>query len=168
MNSSRRKFFGAFAALAGAALVAPGALASVANTDSATGLVPARANAQGEPGRISIEIDKRAQRMTVVVDGEKRATYRVSTGKEGFETPRGTFRVLVMKEMHYSRKYDNAPMPFSIFFTNNGHAIHATSAVGRLGRPASHGCVRLSPKDARALYDLVERAGARNVTIRIV
>lgn len=168
MLTSRRKFFGAFAALAGAALVAPSALASVANTDADAGIVPARSNAQDEPGRISIQIDKRAQRMTVVVDGEKRATYRVSTGKEGFETPRGTFRVLVMKEMHYSRKYDNAPMPFSIFFTNNGHAIHGTTAVGRLGRPASHGCVRLSPKDARALYELAERAGARNVTIRVV
>ena len=167
MLTSRRKFFGAFAALAGAALVAPSALASVANAGG-TDFVPLRANAQGEASRIAIEIDKRTQRMIVVVDGEKRATYRVSTGKEGHETPRGTFRVLLMKEMHYSRKYDNAPMPFSIFFTNNGHAIHATNAVGRLGRPASHGCVRLSPKDARALYELVESTGARNTSIKIV
>ena len=167
MVTSRRKFFGAFAALAGAALVAPGALASVANTGG-TDFVALRANAQGEASRIAIEIDKRTQRMIVTVDGEKRAPYRGPPGKEGHETPRGTFRVLLMKEMHYSRKYDNAPMPFSIFFTNNGHAIHATNAVGRLGRPASHGCVRLSPKDARALYELVESTGARNTSIKIV
>ena len=130
--------------------------------------VDVRSNIGTEPGKITIEIDKRTQRMTVLVDGEKRYTYRVSTGKEGFETPRGSFRVLSLKEMHYSRKYDNAPMPYSIFFTNNGHAIHATSAIGRLGRPASHGCVRLSPKDAAALFALIERHGMRNVSIRVV
>jgi lipoprotein-anchoring transpeptidase ErfK/SrfK len=75
--------------------------------------------------------------------------------------------VLVMKEMHYSRKYDNAPMPFSIFFTNNGHAIHATNAVRYLGRVASHGCVRLAPRNAKTLYQLVKAAGGR-ATIKIV
>jgi len=146
-------------ALAALVLSAAGAQAS---------LVEARSNADNERGKITIEIDKRTQRMTVYVDGEKRMTYRVSTGKTGFETPRGTFRVLSLKEMHYSRKYDNAPMPHSIFFTSVGHAIHATSAVGRLGRPASHGCIRLSPKDAAALFALVERHGMKNTSIRIV
>ena len=71
-----------------------------------------------------------------------------------------------MKLMHYSKKFDNAPMPHSIFF-RGGYAIHATNAVRNLGRPASHGCVRLSPKDAAALYALVEKMGMRNVSIRI-
>lgn len=146
----------AFAALV---LVAAGAQAGVVET---------RSNSETERGKITIEVDRRTQRMTVYIDGEKRMSYRVSTGKEGFETPRGSFRVLSLKEMHYSRKYDNAPMPHSIFFTSVGHAIHATSAVGRLGRTASHGCIRLSPKDARALFDLVSRHGMKNTSIRIV
>jgi lipoprotein-anchoring transpeptidase ErfK/SrfK len=131
------------------------------------GAAAARSNAGIEPGRIVIEINKSTQRMTVTVDGEKRYTFKVSTGKSGHATPSGTFRVLSMKEMHYSRKYDNAPMPNSLFFTSVGHAIHATTAIRNLGRPASHGCIRLSPKDAKALYDLVESSGMRSVKIKI-
>jgi len=67
--------------------------------------------------------------------------------------------------MHYSKKYDNAPMPNSIFFSG-GYAIHATPHVGNLGRPASHGCVRLSPTNARTLYSIVKQDP--NTTIRIV
>lgn len=151
-------------ALAGLVLLAGGAAASVA----ASGVVETRSNVGTEPGKIVIEIDRRTQRMTVYVDGEKRMTYRVSTGKAGHETPVGSFRALLLREMHYSRKYDNAPMPNSIFFTNNGHAIHGTTAIGRLGRPASHGCVRLAPKDAAALFALVERHGMKNTSIRII
>lgn len=132
------------------------------------GAAQARSSAPAEPGRITVEINKSTQTMTVYVDGEKRYTWKVSTGRRGYPTPSGSFRVLLMKEMHYSRKYDNAPMPFSIFFTNNGHAIHATNAIRHLGRVASHGCVRLSPKNAKTLYELVKAAGARNTTIRIV
>ena len=132
------------------------------------GAAEARSNIGTEPGKITIEINKSTQQMTVYVDGEKRYTFKVSTGRSGFETPRGTFRVLSMKEMHYSRKYDNAPMPNALFFTSVGHAIHATTAIRHLGRPASHGCVRLSPKNAKTLYDLVERSGMRNTTIKIV
>lgn len=132
-----------------------------------TGGAQARGTAGPEEGRIVIQIDKSAQRMTVYVGGEKRHVFKVSTGKQGHATPSGSFRVLLMKPMHYSRKYDNAPMPNSLFFTSRGHAIHATNAVRNLGRPASHGCVRLSPRDARALYELVERMGKGRVTVRI-
>jgi lipoprotein-anchoring transpeptidase ErfK/SrfK len=131
------------------------------------GAAMARSNAGTEPGRIVIEVNKSTQRMTVTVDGEKRYTFKVSTGKTGHTTPSGSFRVLSMKEMHYSRKYDNAPMPNALFFTSVGHAIHATTAVRNLGRPASHGCIRLSPKDAKTLYDLVERTGMRSVKVQI-
>ncbi len=138
-------------------------LAGAANARPSAGVEPGRA----DQGRITIEINKSTQRMTVYVDGEKRHTFKVSTGKAGHVTPSGTFRVLVMKEMHYSRKYDNAPMPNSLFFTSVGHAIHATTAVRNLGRPASHGCIRLAPGDAKALYDLVESRGMRSVKIQI-
>jgi lipoprotein-anchoring transpeptidase ErfK/SrfK len=147
--------------------VLKGAVVTLAAILILTGGAQARGTAGPEQGRIVIQIDKSTQRMTVFVDGEKRHVFKVSTGKQGHATPSGSFRVLLMKEMHYSRKYDNAPMPNSLFFTNRGHAIHATTSVRNLGRPASHGCVRLSPRDAKALYDLVERSGRGGVTIRI-
>jgi lipoprotein-anchoring transpeptidase ErfK/SrfK len=130
------------------------------------GAAQARGTSGDEQGRVHIEISKSSQRMIVYVDGERRMTFRVSTGKQGYATPSGNFRALAMKLMHYSKKYDNAPMPHSIFF-RGGYAIHATNAVRNLGRPASHGCVRLSPKDAAALYALVEKMGMRNVSIHI-
>lgn len=144
-----------------------GAAVTLAAILVVSGGAEARGTAGPEPGRIVIQIDKSTQRMTVYVDGEKRHVFKVSTGKQGHATPSGSFRVLLMKEMHYSRKYDNAPMPNSMFFTSRGHAIHATNAMRALGRPASHGCVRLSARDARALYDLVERMGKGSATIKI-
>ena len=147
--------------------VLKGAAVTLAAILILSGGAQARGTAGPEQGRIVIQIDKSAQRMTVFVDGEKRHVFKVSTGKQGHATPSGSFRVLLMKEMHYSRKYDNAPMPNSLFFTSRGHAIHATTSVRNLGRPASHGCVRLAPRDAKALYDLVERTGKGGVTIKI-
>ncbi len=152
--------FRTFRALKGAAVTFLAVLLLSAN-------VQARPSADEERGRIMIEINKSTQRMTVYVDGQQRHVFKVSTGKAGHTTPSGTFRVLAMKPMHYSQKYDNAPMPNSLFFTNVGHAIHATNAVRNLGRPASHGCVRLSPKDAKTLYSLVESMGMRSVKIHI-
>jgi lipoprotein-anchoring transpeptidase ErfK/SrfK len=154
MTPRRRFLAGLPLALAGLALGVPGAAAAPS--------VGAR-----KSSGIEIEIDKSAQRMTVTVDGAVRHTWAVSTGKRGHETPAGSFRVLHMTEMHYSRKYDNAPMPHSLFFTNNGHAIHGTTAVKMLGRPASHGCIRLAPANARTLFELVEREGKAGTKIVI-
>lgn len=91
--------------------------------------------------------------------------WRVSTARKGYYTPTGTFHPYSLQPMHYSRKYDNAPMPHSIFFSG-GYAIHATPHTGNLGRPASHGCVRLSPANAAVLYGIVKHDP--NTTIRIV
>jgi len=102
-----------------------------------------------------IVVDKRTQ--TMYVDSpEGTFTWKVSTARKGYHTPSGTYRPYSLQPMHYSKKYDNAPMPNSIFF-NGGYAIHATPHVGALGRPASHGCVRLSPANARTLYGIVKR-----------
>jgi len=92
--------------------------------------------------------------------------WNVSTGRKGYNTPRGVFQPYHMAKMHYSRKYDNAPMPNSIFF-HGGYAIHATDAVNNLGRPASHGCVRLHPQNAKWLYRIVSEYGKENTTIII-
>jgi lipoprotein-anchoring transpeptidase ErfK/SrfK len=112
------------------------------------------------PAAVQVYIDISSQSMSVRVNGSHYASWRVSTGRAGYYTPRGTYGVKRMAKMHYSRKYDNAPMPNSIFF-HGGYAIHATGAVRALGRPASHGCVRLHPSNAAALYSLVQRYGRR-------
>jgi lipoprotein-anchoring transpeptidase ErfK/SrfK len=106
------------------------------------------------------------QRMVVFVDGTRRFEWRVSTGRRGYETPRGTYQPIWLSAMHFSKKYDNAPMPHSIFF-KDGYAIHATNDIGRLGRAASHGCVRLLPSHARQLFSLVRAHGLRESRILV-
>lgn len=71
-----------------------------------------------------------------------------------------------MRPVHYSSLYNNAPMPWSIFFWGN-FAIHGTTQVDRLGQPASAGCVRLHPEDAKILYQLIEENGRANAFIEI-
>jgi hypothetical protein len=70
-----------------------------------------------------------------------------------------------MERDHFSKEWDEAPMPFSIFFTQKGHAIHGSLDVKRLGSPASHGCVRLLPANAEKLFALVEQEGVLNTTV---
>jgi len=112
-----------------------------------------------------VTIDKDTQRMTVSLDGVERYVWPVSTGQPGYSTPSGTYTARSMNEMWYSRQWDNAPMPHAVFFTREGHAIHGTSEVKRLGNPASHGCVRLSPQNAATLYELVEETGLENTQV---
>lgn len=116
---------------------------------------------------VAITVDKNAQLMTVAVDGVERYQWPVSTGLPSYETPNGSFRTFRMEEDHYSREFDDAPMPHSIFFTKIGHAIHGTDSVNRLGSPASHGCVRLSRANASTLYALVEKEGVLNTTVTL-
>jgi hypothetical protein len=117
--------------------------------------------------KVSITIDKNAQLMTVEVDGVERYQWPVSTGIPSYETPNGSFRTFRMEEDHYSKEFDDAPMPHSIFFTKIGHAIHGTDSESRLGTPASHGCVRLSRANATTLYALVEKEGVLNTTVTL-
>lgn len=114
---------------------------------------------------VFITVDKSTQTMYVQTPTDT-FTWKVSTGKRGHTTPSGNFKPYLMKPMHYSSKYNNAPMPNSIFF-NKGIAFHATNAVGRLGSPASHGCVRLSPQNAKWLYRIVKENGQENTYITI-
>jgi hypothetical protein len=116
---------------------------------------------------VSITIDKNAQQMTVAVDGVERYHWPVSTGIPSYETPNGSFRTFRMEEDHFSKEFDDAPMPHSIFFTKIGHAIHGTDSVSRLGSPASHGCVRLSRANAATLYGLVQREGVLQTTVTL-
>ena len=112
-------------------------------------------------------VDVSTQRMYVTVDGGSYAVWKVSTARRGYYTPRGSFRPKVLKRMHYSRKYDNSPMPYSVFFSG-GYAIHGTQYVRRLGSPASHGCIRLHTANAANLYYLIKRYGQGSTRIRVV
>ncbi|MBR0963287.1 L,D-transpeptidase family protein [Bradyrhizobium diazoefficiens] len=117
--------------------------------------------------KVEITVDKDNQQMTVAVDGVARYHWQVSTGIPSRETPSGAFRTFRMEEDHYSKEFDDAPMPHAIFFTKAGHAIHGTDSVGRLGSPASHGCVRLSRQNASTLYALVQQQGVLNTTVTL-
>ena len=109
-------------------------------------------------------IDLTHQRMHVSANGKPVASWKISSGRTGFETPTGRFRPKWISRMHYSRKYDNAPMPYSVFF-NGGIATHGTTAVSGLGRPASHGCIRLRTPNARTFYHLVRSHGKNRTRI---
>ena len=119
------------------------------------------------PARASllVSIDKSTQRMSVTVDGTERYVWPVSTGRPGYDTPNGTFKVNRMDADHLSQEWDNAPMPHSMFFDLNGHAIHGFFDVKHLGLAVSHGCVRLSPDNASTLWDLVKAAGMSGTTV---
>jgi L,D-transpeptidase catalytic domain len=113
---------------------------------------------------VEINIDLASQTMTVHSGSGESYVWPISSGKAGHATPNGVFRPRALYAMVHSAKYNNAPMPHSIFFYGQ-YAIHGTNAVGNLGRPASHGCVRISPANAATLFAMVQRQGAE---IRIV
>jgi len=123
------------------------------------------AAAQRAEAELLIAVDKSSQRLSVVVDGAQRFTWPISTGVAG-GPPSGTFRPERLERMWYSRAYDWSPMPHAIFFYK-GFAIHGTGYVSRLGRPASHGCVRLRPDHAATLFALVQNYGANRTRIEI-
>jgi hypothetical protein len=117
------------------------------------------------PATILINIDKTKQRMTVSLDGVERYNWPVSTGMTRYSTPSGTYTALSMNEIWYSKEWDNAPMPHAIFFMKDGHAIHGSYEVKNLGKPASHGCVRIAPQNAATLYTLVAKTGLENTQV---
>ncbi|HUU67620.1 MAG TPA: L,D-transpeptidase [Methyloceanibacter sp.] len=166
-------------------LAAPSTLAGPQDDaeDDALALQPQPVYPDGEPGIETITsddpdevvaptapvvvatIDKSQQLMTVFVDGVETYAWPVSTGKPGYATPSGDYTASSMNKIWYSKQWDNAPMPHAVFFTKQGHAIHATNEVRNLGKPASHGCVRLSPKNAETFFNLVKETGLENTEV---
>ena len=128
-----------------------------------------RAIDAGAPGAkkvaVLVSIDKTNQKMTVVLNGVEAYEWPASTGRAGYSTPSGTFTATSMNEVWYSKQWDNAPMPHSIFFIKDGHAIHGSFDVKNLGKPVSHGCVRISPRNAATLYALVKENGLGNTQV---
>jgi hypothetical protein len=121
--------------------------------------MPARAD-------LLIQIDKSTQQMRVSADGETLYTWPVSTGIARYDTPNGAYTPFRKEKEHFSEEWDNAPMPYSIFFTMKGHAIHGTNHKG-LGHAASHGCVRLSVANAATLWGLVAKHKMAHTTVEL-
>jgi lipoprotein-anchoring transpeptidase ErfK/SrfK len=124
-------------------------------------LAPAGASAS-----VQARISKGSQTMHVYVHGQHYASWPVSTGRGRYATPSGTFRPKRLERRWYSTKYNNAPMHYAVFY-NGGYAIHSTAEVSRLGRPASHGCVRLAPGHAAQFFSLVSAHGSKRTVISI-
>ena len=110
-------------------------------------------------GAAVVNIDLATQRMHVQTAAGVTYDWPVSTARDGYVTPTGTFQPERLAEVYHSKKYDNAPMPHAVFFYY-GFAIHGTNEVRHLGHPASHGCVRLAPANAARLFNLVKAEGA--------
>ncbi|RYE53129.1 MAG: L,D-transpeptidase [Rhizobiaceae bacterium] len=119
-----------------------------------------------DAGTVTARISLSSQTMTVTHNGFVKYKWKVSTARKGYVTPTGSYRAYWASRHHRSRKYDNAPMHWAIFF-NGGYAVHATYDLKRLGRPASHGCVRLHPKDAAVFFSLAQKYGLRNTKVVI-
>jgi L,D-transpeptidase catalytic domain len=121
--------------------------------------------APAEAKLIEITINKVGQKMTVRVDGRTEYVWAISSGARGYTTPSGSFKPFRLEKDHFSKEWDDAPMPNAIFFTERGHAIHGSFSVNSLGRPVSHGCVRLHPDNAAVLFALVQEAGLGNTRV---
>ncbi len=152
-------------AIIGAALFA----ASSAGAAPAPRMAPLAAPAAEEttPPTIVARIDLSDQTMNVYVAEHLTYTFKVSTARRGYITPVGRYQALWLSPKHRSRKYDNAPMPWSVFF-HGGYAVHGTTDIRRLGKPASHGCVRLHPDNAKTFFSLVKEAGLEATLITVV
>lgn len=124
------------------------------------------AGGEAVAARLIADVNLSNQTMTVKRDGRVLYRWAISSGRKGYRTPTGTYSVKRMHTMWYSRKYDMSPMPYSIFF-RGGYAIHGTNYVNRLGRPASHGCIRLHTAHAKRLYQLTRQIGPGNMRVRI-
>jgi lipoprotein-anchoring transpeptidase ErfK/SrfK len=132
------------------------------NTSLATYVVP-----EAPPPQLLAQVDLSDQTMTVYLDDQVKYVFRVSTGRMGFGTPTGEWNAQWLSRFHRSKKYHYAPMPWSVFF-HGGYAVHGTTEVRNLGRPASHGCVHLHPDNAKIFYQLVQTAGKENSRVTIV
>ena len=165
--ASRREILAALAVLmlpAAAGAATPAKPQKPAKPAKPAKTPPAKKKPKPEP-RLIIAINKANQKMTVSLDGDTLHRWKVSTGARGYDTPSGNFRPFRLEKEHFSKEWDDAPMPYSIFFTARGHAVHGSYHTKSLGRRASHGCVRLHPDNAAKLFALVQKTGLSNTRV---
>lgn len=159
--------------LAAAAILAAGSdLASGAMVDTmqVASITPdiLTDNTREVPGTpLVARVDLSDQRMYVYLDERLVHTFPVSSGRGKYGTPTGRWNAYWLSPKHRSRKYNNAPMPWAVFF-HEGYAVHGTTDLRNLGRPASHGCIRLHPDNARTFFKLVEASGKESTLVSIV
>lgn len=126
--------------------------------------VAAGAPAASQAASLVARVDISTQTMTVIHHGEVKYRWRVSTARQGKVTPAGSWNAKWLSRNHRSSRYNNAPMPYAIFYSGN-YAVHGTNQVSRLGRPASAGCIRLDTANAAVLYRLAQQEGLKNTRI---
>lgn len=131
----------------------------------ALGLLPVF-SAPTQAANLVAKVDISTQTMVVSQNGAVKYRWKVSTGRGSYRTPTGSWSAKWLSKNHRSRKYNNAPMPYAVFY-NGGYAVHGTNDLKRLGRPASHGCVRLNPKHAALFFSMVQKSGNSNTRIVI-
>jgi lipoprotein-anchoring transpeptidase ErfK/SrfK len=153
-----------------AAILTAAALFFGAAGESQAGFSPVSAFSGFPSIQIVATVSLSEQQMFLEVrDGKRTKTaliWKVSTGRKGLDTPMGAYKPTWLDIDHKSDQYEDAPMPYAVFFSG-GYAIHATEFVKRLGTPASHGCVRLSPENAETFFNLVKTYGRANTRIVI-
>lgn len=113
---------------------------------------------------IVAKVSLKQQRMRVYINGKRKFTWRVSTGKKGWETRRDRYTPFALTPYYYSDKW-KMKLPFLVSISDDGTAIHGTTLTSRLGRPASHGCIRLSIPNAKKFYELVSAHGMWNTEV---
>ena len=118
----------------------------------------------GFAATLTANVSLSSQTMTVMHRGKVIGRWPVSTARRGKVTPTGSWSAKWLSRNHRSSRYNNAPMPYSIFYNGN-YAVHGTYQTSKLGRPASAGCVRLSPTHAAKLFSLAKAVGLSNTRI---
>lgn len=110
-------------------------------------------NEQGVPnGKLLIWVDLRRQMISVFRNGHEIGTAVIIYGAQNMPTPEGLFAILRKRRNYHSHSYD-APMPDSLFITNDGVALHGSPMSKRR---ASHGCIGLPAGFARKLFEAAE------------
>lgn len=112
------------------------------------------------PGKIKVTINLKTQMAYVYRGNFLIGATNISTGREGFDTPTGTFTILGKEDNHWSKKY-KADMPWTMWVNNDGVALHGGVTPGRR---TSHGCIHLPHDFAEQLYTVMQ-TGA---TVKII
>lgn len=105
-------------------------------------------------GKLVITVDLEARVISAFRDGHEIGTAVALLGTQKHPTPLGNFPVLNKSREHFSRKYNNAPMPHSLWLTNTGIAIHGSPVMNGY---ASHGCIGVPDEFAAKLFAATKR-----------
>jgi hypothetical protein len=136
------------------------------STAVGAGFLGVALTASDAEARLDLYVDKSAQQLSVIQNGGLLYVWPVSIGHDKHSTPNGVYTPERLERSWLSKAYYNAPMSHAIFF-HNGYAIHGSKDISKLEGPASHGCIRLHPRDAALLFSMVQRAGPSNTAIFI-